>query len=413
MEAFLDQTTFTVSELTCHPDEDGFVVGDPSTGVFLSIPREGLDILKWIGEGLALKKVKEKYFHKYEETPELDDFLTMLEDSGFVRQRLEAKSEFKEEGNAKPQLRYHFEQISQTFARRVFTPTAYLAYGALIVAAIIAWISLPAVRPHRSDLVFTQHIALTVLVFTLLSFVRIFLHEMAHLLAARSFGVPSRLGIGNRLWVLVAETDMTGIWSIPRSKRYLPFLAGPMFDVLASAVLVLSLAAVNMLELTLPETAVQLTRALLLATLLGIIWQCYFFIRTDFYYVFANFFNCKNLMEDTVHYLQNIIASRLGRPLHDLSAIPLRELRIIKYFCLVWIIGRALAFTVLFTIGIPTLISYASSFAHSLRHEHYTSYAFWDALTTMGISTIIMVTGFTLWIKSMFMKTASTQGRKQ
>jgi hypothetical protein len=45
-----------------------------------------------------------------------------------------------------------------------------------------------------------------------IGYATVFLHEMAHLVAARgAVGVSSRLGISHRLWYLVAETDMTGV----------------------------------------------------------------------------------------------------------------------------------------------------------------------------------------------------------
>jgi hypothetical protein len=45
-------------------------------------------------------------------------------------------------------------------------------------------------------------------------------HELAHLAAARSLGVPARIGLSTRLFYLVAQTDVSGIWAAPRRARY-------------------------------------------------------------------------------------------------------------------------------------------------------------------------------------------------
>ena len=65
---------------------------------------------------------------------------------------------------------------------------------------------------------------------TIFTYGGIFVHELAHLIAARAVGVNSRMGISHRLWYLVAETDLTGLWSVTRNQRYLPMLAGMIVD---------------------------------------------------------------------------------------------------------------------------------------------------------------------------------------
>ena len=54
----------------------------------------------------------------------------------------------------------------------------------------------------------------------------LFLHEGFHVLAGRRLGLPTRMGVSNRLMYIVFETQLNGLKSVPRRARYLPFLAG-------------------------------------------------------------------------------------------------------------------------------------------------------------------------------------------
>src|SRR4029077_17034455 len=186
-----------------------------------------------------------QYQEKYGEIPDVEDLLLFLQEKGFVRPRMAGASG----GAASPAaaakaatapaadqtfappaaaaVRYHFANIPVPLARKLFGKTA-LALGALIFAlAVVAVFLDPSLRPHRDALIFSQHRTLKTLVLILIGYTTVFVHEMGHLMAARAVGVNSRLGISSRMWVLVAETDMTGLWSVPKNQRYLPMLAGP------------------------------------------------------------------------------------------------------------------------------------------------------------------------------------------
>jgi hypothetical protein len=70
------------------------------------------------------------------------------------------------------------------------------------------------------------------------------LHELCHWLAARAEGVAAKVRIDRRLYFFVFETDLTGLWGLPRRRRYWPMLIGLGFDtVILATVLALRLAA--------------------------------------------------------------------------------------------------------------------------------------------------------------------------
>src|SRR5215471_17865569 len=134
--------------------------------------------------------------------------------------------------------------MSAPLARKLCDWPVLLSGGVVTTAAAVACVSDPSVVPSPIDLVFEHDqfgLAVGVAITTL---VTVFLHELAHLVAARAANVSSRMGIGTRLWVLVAETDMSGIWLASRRQRCLAFLAGAALDaVMASGLLLVVFAA--------------------------------------------------------------------------------------------------------------------------------------------------------------------------
>ena len=56
---------------------------------------------------------------------------------------------------------------------------------------------------------------------------------------AVAWGLRTRLSVGRRLYYIVFVTEMDGLVTVPRRKRYLPMLAGMLTDLLVLAVLIL------------------------------------------------------------------------------------------------------------------------------------------------------------------------------
>jgi len=211
------------------------------------------------------------------------------------------------------------------------------------------------------------------------------------------------MGISNRLWYLVAETDLTGLWALPKRKRYLPFLAGVLIDAVSGSLLVLALFALEHHWLTLPIFTVRMLRALVLSYWLRILWQSFLFVRTDFYFVIVSLLNCKNLLKDTEDFVRNL-ARRVAPSLRfvDQSGIPVAERRVIRLYSVLWVGGRIMAFVVLFSITVPVAISYIRSL-HGVFRAGYSAnpYNFIDCVVLSAAFLIPVIMGFVLWVGSL------------
>lgn len=185
------------------------------------------------------------------------------------------------------------------------------------------------------------------------------LHEMAHLVAARSLGVPARINLSTRLHNLVVQTDVTGLWSIPRNWRYRVYLAGMLRDLILMSVALLLLACVS-----LPVLAQNLLRSLILLLFFGLVGQFHFYMRTDIYFVALDLSRCHNMFEDALSYLGYRarrlfrIFNQAGTPefFNPLDRLPTRERRIVGLYAWLMLFGSTVSLTVFVLYGLPIMI---------------------------------------------------------
>lgn len=389
------------------PDGDDVIIADPDRACYLSVPREAVTLLRLFAEGFTVGEASAAYQRQYGMTPDVDDFLEALTDAGF----LDVQARGGDVSTATPTptpvaravRRYHFGHFPESLARRLCSAPVLLVLGAVVGLALAACFLDPSVVPPPTALVFERdQVGLTVLLIVI-SLTTLFAHEMAHLVAARAAGIPARMGLGNRLWILVAETDMTGIWLASRRQRCVAFLAGPLFDLANVAVLVLVVFAAHRSWLDVDPTLMLLLQAWLFVGLTRLLWQVYFFMPTDFYYVIGAMSGCKSLMHDTQVYLLNRLARvvRWIKPV-DQSNVPTTELRVVRWFALVWLGGRALAFASLFVITLPVLAGYGVMLGGGLSGDPQAVRPLFEGplLPLMGVA--LQTIGIVVWIRSSF-----------
>jgi hypothetical protein len=260
----------------------------------------------------------------------------------------------------------------------------------------------PGLVPGATVLVFHEHLAVWLAVVCGVSAGGVIIHEFGHVIAARAAGVPARVRISHRLWFMVAETDMTGIWLAPKRSRQLAFLAGSILDAVGASALLGLLWAEHHGWLALGATLRRVVAATLLSYLLRLLWQCFVFVRTDFYFVLATALDCKNLLGDTEDLLRNWVARACGRPATvNQSAIPPRERRAIRAYTLVWLGGRAIALYSLIFAALPVLVGYGAEIVRTATGGH-PSYDAADLLSVLVLVFGLQLAGFALWIRTLY-----------
>jgi putative peptide zinc metalloprotease protein len=395
-------TTVAVFPFTRQPDQQDVIIGRVETGVFLAVPPEAVELLEQLAQGKSVGEVADLYQEKYGESADLDDFLTIMEEKGIVAP---GSQDVTRTAVPSPQRvrRYHFSGFSQPLARRLFSRPV-LAGCFLLIA-----VALGMALPNRSlvggwrDLYFPDHRIFSWGFLTLAGYAALFVHELAHLVAARALGINSRMGISNRLWYLVAETDLSGLWTVPKEQRYLPMLAGILVDAVSGSLLVFVLFAHSHRWMALSTLCARLVRAMAFTYLMRIVWQFCLFIRTDLYYVIANIFNCRSLLSDTKVFLRNQMARVIPAVRSvDQSAIPVAERRMIRIYSVLFVAGRLWALFLLLSVTVPLFVRYSSSLANAFRTGYSANpYGFVDAALLATYFLLPTTIGFTLWVSGM------------
>lgn len=391
--------------------EDGEVLlGRAGDGVFVTLPEEAFEIVEALASGKTVEETRRQYSEQHGEVPDIEDLVSALRARGFVIDSPSARR--GPHSNGAPR-QFHFDWISPRFAQAVFSRPMLVCCAGIILAAAAALGLRPTLIPTWKAFFFERNMTALIVALMLLGLVTTFLHEMAHLVAARAKGVSCRVGVSSRLWILVAETDMTGIWALSRRDRYLPLLAGPLFDLTAGSILIFVLFAGSNGWLHLSLALRQFMSALVLGAMLRLLWQCFFFVRTDFYYVVANIFGCKSLMRDTQTYLLYQFSRWTGRgPRRELPEIPARELAAVRVYSVFWLAGRAVAFASLFLITIPLIWRYSIHLGSSFAAPGSLSrYQLVDTVLITAIPLSIILLGLGLWVRRLIRARISSPRR--
>ncbi len=388
-----------IRPFTRQRDGEEVVIGRIVTGVFLALPPDAVDLLDQLAAGKTVGEVADLHRDATGETPDLEDFLSVLESKGLIEPEFAGPTSGDKLPPRIREPKYHFSGFPQALAQMLFSYPVFACEAMLIVLAIALIARHPSLMPVPMDLVFSNHRALGLTILAGIAYGGIFLHEMAHLIAARAIGVNAHIGISHRLWYLVVETDLTGLWSVPRQQRYLPMLAGMLFDAVFTALLVVLLFAGQQRLLLLTPWAQNLLRATAFTNLMRILWEFFLFTRTDIYYVAATFLNCKNMLTDTRVFLRNQMARFSSRARTvDQSGIPSVERRAIRTYSIFYVAGIAWAFSSLFWVTIPLCTSYGANLLHAFRVGYSANPSdFLDAVLASCYFLIPTLAGFILW----------------
>jgi putative peptide zinc metalloprotease protein len=377
------RTKVSLQPLTILKERKHFIVEDSFTGEFYEMPEVCIEAINMINEGSELESIecvlKRKYPH--EEVDILD----------FVKQLLELGLVHKLDGEEIPRKtkaadRSGYTWIPSSVGRFFFNDFSVKLYVILFVMNVILLVLNQGLLPRYIDFFVFDLMLQNIFVWLLITFVLVLVHEWGHILAARSEGLPAKLGLGHRLFFVVLETDMSHVWKIPAEKRNMLYLAGMYFDSV-----VLFVALTGQLFVGEGTMVAGLLKLVVLDTFIRLIYQAAVFMKTDLYYVLENMTGSYNLMENGQDFLSRWIPFLKRNDTESFKG----EERLVRGYAVFYLLGIALTMGIAAVYYIPQLM-YAMNLIMLPGFSHpISSIRFWDS--AVFLLQIILVLGLLLY----------------
>jgi hypothetical protein len=380
----VSESVLELHDLSFVPEGDEVVVGRLDTGSYAVFPADGAELLRRIAAGMSLNQASAWYQSNFGEPVDIGEFAETLTDLGFVREAGAGVT-----AAAPVRLR--------RLGRAAFSPAAWACYAVVVALWLRAAFPAGAILPRPSQIFFTGSLVLVQLVITFGQVPLLFLHEAFHILAGRRRGLPSRLGVSNRLTYIVFETQLNGLMSVPRRARYLPFLAGLVCDCVVFCSLGLAADLTREANGSF-SVAGRVCLALAFTVIMRILWQFQLYLRTDLYYVFATALNCYDLHDASSALLRNRLwrALRRWHRLVDEQQWTERDRKVGA--CYGPFIALGILVMVLITVfgSYPVVHEYLLIIARGLAAGPRAG-QFWDALVSLTFNIAQVIALIALW----------------
>ncbi len=388
--------------LTFVKEKSDIMVGRPDINSFALFPPDGVALLRQMQAGLSPEQAVQWYEEQYNDTVDIDDFLDTLQQLGFIREDDKEVADGSGAGTDESgEILFTSRTTSwQWLGRAAFSPVAWAIYIALFGYCIYDIVRYPILFPRYTNIFFSPSYTLVVISLFFGQFPGLLFHEGYHMLAGRRIGLPSRLSLGHRFYYVVFETVLNGVWSVPPRYRYLPFLAGMLADGIWFSLLTILAGA----TLRTPNSFSffgAVCAALAFETVLRFIWQFYFYLRTDLYYIFTNIFGCIDLHHTTNRYLWNIVL-RIFRRTSNIADETLwnpRDRQLARVYAPLYIVGYALTIYLSLSVGLPILIQFLSGvFGNLVTGFSNLTVGFWDSAIFLAMSLLqSIILGIIIW----------------
>lgn len=210
---------------------------------------------------------------------------------------------------------------------------------------------------------------------------------VSEICAARAAGINAKVKWGYRLVFLVLETEVSDIWSIPRNKRYGIYLAGLAWtSILTFICLLMQFYFLN-------EIVNKVLKFAVLMQLQTVVFQTLLFLRTDLYYVLANFLKIDDLNESMKFILKNLFTLNFKEIRNMLKGIPKREKKVIEIYSTLSFIGIVISLYLFFVIDLPIVFYSVKQTLEKTLNKQLFSIAYWDgiALGTLALCPIVIL----------------------
>jgi hypothetical protein len=371
---------------------EDYLVGDVERGDYIALPEIGVMVMELLRSGRTVAQAAERASAAAGTDVDVADFAQALCAQGFAEPAPPGSAPAGV-GSATPGGQ---EVTRSRWAAVLFGPFGWAVFGLVAAASVAIYLARPRLFPHSSDPFFLSSPVRSVVAATIVMLLLGFGHEICHLLAARAEGVPARITVSRRLYLLVLETDLTRLWSIPQRRRYAPLMVGIALDLFVLFAAQVALLGQSSGWWLLPGAAARALAALSYLQVAVIVPQFFVFLRTDIYAVLATATGCLNLWRVTRLTVRARLRLATAAQREELTRAGPHDLAVARWFGWVYAAGMILATWFFFVYFLPVTIRLLTSMAHALAGADIRHAAFWEAL---GFGLLLLSSRvMTLWV---------------
>lgn len=378
-----NESVVSLYPLKVRKDKQYYIVEDEGTGEFYEMSEVCISAIELIKQRKRLSEIELLLFSDHpNEDINLLDFVNQLLQLNLVAE-LDGEK-FKRESVTIEQPGFNW--LPENLGRLFFNSTSSQIYLSLLIVSMGLMIYNPNLFPHYSDLFAFDLLLQNIVTWLVITFVLVLLHEFGHVLAVRSEGLPAKIEIGHRLFLVVLETDMSQVWKLPAEKRNKLYLAGMYFD---SVVLFFALLA--QMFTSEGSLIMGLFKLVVLDTFIRLVYQAAVFMKTDLYYVIENKTGCYNLMENGRNFLARWLPFLRVPQTETFDG----EERLVRTYAGFYLAGVLLTIAITAYYYIPQMIFAVKEMMVPGFTEPMTSIRFWDSV--VFLLQIVLVLGLLLY----------------
>ena len=219
LEKFTKDSIISLSNLTVIKEIDEYTIGDEQKNIFFRVPKAAIYVIEEAKGHNTIEEIQDSILQNKKIEIDVLDFMNTLNSLGVIN-----------DINLDEDRKNNFIQSLGKFLFNKATITFYIINILLTIILLIAFPN--KLTPNYQDTFVLSSIGLSLLLFFFVSWFLVFVHEGAHYLAVSATGKKMNFQLSIRWFWVVIEANMNTLWSIPREKRYIPFLAGFFIDIL-------------------------------------------------------------------------------------------------------------------------------------------------------------------------------------
>jgi hypothetical protein len=300
----------------------------------------GVEAIELLNKGHCVGNVQQIMSEKYCKEISIKSLILTLHDANLI-------SAFDDTQLYLPKKRSPLAKSAlPKISRYLFSKTAYVLYAGICCLAIFCAMYRPILLSNLGEYLkghYIQYAILAIFIGWLLTLK----HEFFHYLAALSLGVPAHIRLGTRYFLVVMETDVSGLYMTEKFKRYKVYLAGMISDLLTIGCLICIKAFLFLNNIQTGQAAIFID-IVIAFSLFGILFQFNIFLKTDLYFVLADFINIENLYTKSDMVIKSFLRFKAPKEREQMSkaVILFSVFRFLNYVIL----------TTIFVLGVAGMI---------------------------------------------------------